>query len=127
MDFQRCKTIVVALTKGLTMAKTEQAREMDNKSKKNYVARWDVFKWTEHMDDAIIDSLIRQQRLGNRVDSVFTTASKDNMECFDMFHGANGFVWGPENKMWAAKPRTWKAFVKAKPKSKMDDYSNWPS
>lgn len=52
---------------------------MDNKSKKNYVARWDVFKWTEHMDDAFIDSLIRQQRLGNRVDSVFTTAAKDNM------------------------------------------------
>ncbi|KAJ6736534.1 hypothetical protein OIU85_018696 [Salix viminalis] len=79
------------------------------------------------MDDAFIDSLIRQQRLGNRVGSVFTTAAKDNMECCDMFHGANGFVWSPENKMWAAKPRTWKSFVKAKPKAKMDDYSNWPS
>ncbi|KAJ6399750.1 hypothetical protein OIU77_020326 [Salix suchowensis] len=101
MDFRRCKTIVVALTKGLTMAKTEQAREMDNKSKKNYVAR--------------------------SPEESFENPKNNFKECFDMFHGANGFVWGPENKMWAAKPRTWKAFVKAKPKSKMDDYSNWPS
>lgn len=96
-----------------------QAREMGNKSKKNYVARRDVFKWTQRMDDAFINALIRQQRLGNRVDRVFTTAAYDNMvrelrenigmpfekdhlknrlktlknnfkECFDIFNGANG-------------------------------------
>lgn len=120
---------------------------MGNKSKKNYVARRDVFKWTERMDDAFINALVRQQRLGNRVDRVFTTAAYDNMvrelrenigmpfekdhlknrlktlknnfkECFDIFNGANGFVWSPENKMWVAKPETWKAFVKAKPNAK---------
>lgn len=30
-----------------------QAREMGNKSKKNYLARRDVFNWTERMDDAL--------------------------------------------------------------------------
>ncbi|KAF9683248.1 hypothetical protein SADUNF_Sadunf05G0192900 [Salix dunnii] len=100
-EFRRCKTIVSAPTKGLTMAKTEEAREMGNKSKKNYVARRDVFKWTEHMDDAFIDALIRQQRLGNRVDSVFTTAAYDNMVKelrenigmpFEKDHRENAFV-----------------------------------
>lgn len=40
------------------------------------------------------------------------TLKNNFKECFDIFNGANGFVWSPENKMWVAKPETWKAFVK---------------
>ncbi|KAJ4830968.1 hypothetical protein Tsubulata_049612 [Turnera subulata] len=39
---------------------------MGNKSKKSNVARRDVFKWTEGMDDVFVDALIEQQRMGNR-------------------------------------------------------------
>lgn len=36
-----------------------------NKSEKNHVGRRDAFKWTEHMDDAFSDALIRQQGPGS--------------------------------------------------------------
>ncbi|EEF52875.1 uncharacterized protein At2g29880 [Ricinus communis] len=120
---------------------------MGTKSKKTNVVKRDVFKWTERMDDAFIDALVRQQRLGNRVDNVFTTAAYDNMlkelrekigmpfqkdhlknrlkslknnfkECFDLFNGVSGFAWTPETKMFSGKPEAWKAFVKAKPEAK---------
>uniref|UniRef100_A0A2P2IPS4 Myb/SANT-like domain-containing protein n=2 Tax=Rhizophora mucronata TaxID=61149 RepID=A0A2P2IPS4_RHIMU len=118
-----------------------QIGEMVNKSKKNN------FKWTDGMDDAFIDALLHQQRLGFRVDNVFTTAAYDNMvkelrekigmpflkdhlknrlktlknnfkECFDLFNDVNGFTWSPETKIWTADPEAWKAYVKAKPDAK---------
>ncbi|KDP36781.1 hypothetical protein JCGZ_08072 [Jatropha curcas] len=120
---------------------------MVSKSKKTNAAKRDVFKWTERMDDAFIDALVHQQRLGNRVDNIFTTAAYDNMlkelrekiampfqkdhlknrlkslknnfkECFDLFNGVSGFAWSPETKMFSAKPEAWKAFVKEKPEAK---------
>ncbi|KAK6245693.1 hypothetical protein SCA6_008783 [Theobroma cacao] len=71
----------------------------------------DVLKWTQPMDDVVIDVLLHQQSLGNRVDKVFTTMAYENM-------GRGGFAWGLDTKMWTAKPELWKALAKSKPDSK---------
>ncbi|KAG4199940.1 hypothetical protein ERO13_A05G178501v2 [Gossypium hirsutum] len=106
------------------------------------------------MDDVLIDALLHQQSLGNRIDRVFTTMPYENManelhekigipiengllknrlktlkhsfyECYDLFNCRSGFAWSPDTKMWTAKPELWKALAKSKPDAKkMDDYKN---
>ncbi|XP_022769393.1 uncharacterized protein LOC111312916 isoform X2 [Durio zibethinus] len=119
-----------------------QVRKM-GKSKNINVNKRDVLKWTQPMDDILIDALLHQQSLGNRVDKVFTTMAYENMvnelhqkigipiekghlknriktlkhnfyECYDLFKGRSGFAWSPDTKMWTAKPELWKS----KPDSK---------
>ncbi|KAJ6921058.1 LOW QUALITY PROTEIN: hypothetical protein NC651_014587 [Populus alba x Populus x berolinensis] len=118
-----------------------EAREMGNKSKKNYLARRDVFNWTERMDDAlpvnkgwetglIVFSQLQPMIIwrGNCVKTsachlkkitLRITLKNNFKECFDIFNGANGFVWSPENKMRVAKPETGKAFAKPNAKKWM--------
>ncbi|WRX31061.1 Myb/SANT-like domain - like 10 [Theobroma cacao] len=85
----------------------------------------DVLKWTQPMDDVVIDVLLHQQSLGNRVDKVFTTMAYENMvnELHEKIgmpieKGRGGFAWGLDTKMWTAKPELWKALAKSKPDSK---------
>ncbi|EOY15291.1 Uncharacterized protein TCM_034405 [Theobroma cacao] len=77
------------------------------------------------MDDVVIDVLLHQQSLGNRVDKVFTTMAYENMvnELHEKIgmpieKGRGGFAWGLDTKMWTAKPELWKALAKSKPDSK---------
>ncbi|KAK8989105.1 hypothetical protein V6N11_030472 [Hibiscus sabdariffa] len=79
---------------------TMHIQEVPNKS--------DVLKWTQPMDDILIDALLSQQNLGNRVDKVFTTT-------------ASGFAWSPDTKTWTAKPEIWKALAKSKPGAKKEE------
>ncbi|TYH71621.1 hypothetical protein ES332_D05G197000v1 [Gossypium tomentosum] len=98
-------------------------------------------------DDVLIDALLHQQSLGNRIDRVFTTMAYENManelhekigipiekgllknriktlkhnfyECYDLFNCRSGFAWSPGTKMWTAKPELWKALAKSKPDAK---------
>ncbi|XP_022744922.1 uncharacterized protein LOC111294808 isoform X2 [Durio zibethinus] len=55
-----------------------QVRKM-GKSKNINVNKRDVLKWMQPMDDVLIDALLHQQSLGNRVDKVFTTMAYENM------------------------------------------------
>ncbi|GAV88141.1 Myb_DNA-bind_3 domain-containing protein [Cephalotus follicularis] len=116
-------------------------------SKKPNVDKKCSVKWTDYMDDALVDALLNQQNMGNRVDNVFTTAAYDNMvkelrekigvpveknhlknriktvkhnfkECYNHFKGMHGFAWSPETKMWNAEVDVWKSLVKAKPDAK---------
>ncbi|KAA3490222.1 Myb_DNA-bind_3 domain-containing protein [Gossypium australe] len=102
---------------------------------------------TQPMDDVLIDALLHQQSLGNRIDRVFTTMAYENManelhekigipiekgllknriktlkhnfyECYDLFNCRSGFAWSPDTKMWTAKPELWKALAKSKPDAK---------
>ncbi|TYJ34757.1 hypothetical protein E1A91_A05G191400v1 [Gossypium mustelinum] len=76
------------------------------------------------MDDVLIDALLHQQSLGNRIDRVFTTMPYENManELHEKIgipieNGLSGFAWSPDTKMWTAKPELWKALAKSKPDS----------
>lgn len=51
---------------------------MGNKSKKTNVDNRGMI-WTEHWDDALIEALVHQQSMRNRVDKVFATAAYDNV------------------------------------------------
>ncbi|KAL3593087.1 hypothetical protein D5086_011727 [Populus alba] len=68
-----------------------QAREMGNKSKKNYLARRDVFNWTEPYDNMVrelrenIGMPFEKDHLRNRL----KTLKNNFKECFDIFNGAN--------------------------------------
>ncbi|XVE94403.1 hypothetical protein REPUB_Repub02eG0005600 [Reevesia pubescens] len=114
-----------------------------SKSKNINVNKRDVLKWKQPMDDVLVDALLHQQSLGNRVDKVFSTMAYENMvnelhekigmpiekghlknriktlkhnffECYDLFKGRSGFAWSPDTKMWTAKPELWKALAKSK-------------
>lgn len=111
------------------------------KSKNINVNKRNALKQTQPMDDVLIDSLLHQQSLGNKVDRVFTTMAYENManelhekigipiekglpknrintlkhnfqECYDLFKCRSGFAWSPDTKMWTAKPELWKALAK---------------
>ncbi|KAL4278860.1 hypothetical protein GQ457_03G036000 [Hibiscus cannabinus] len=63
----------------------------------------DVLKWTQPMDDILINALLSQQSFGNRVDKIIMSIEKGHLkngmknlkhnfyECYDLFKGAEGF------------------------------------
>ncbi|XP_059667808.1 uncharacterized protein LOC132313140 isoform X2 [Cornus florida] len=105
----------------------------------------DAIKWTEEMDDILLDSLLEQQENGNTVDGTFTSPTvysnvakicsqklgypieKYNVQhrmftlrenfntCFELFTNLSGISWNPETKMFEGKPEVWKALIEAKP------------
>ncbi|XP_021733982.1 uncharacterized protein At2g29880-like [Chenopodium quinoa] len=117
---------------------------MDIPSKKN----GGVIKWTEIMDALLIESLLHQQQIGNRINGQWTSSSYDFMvkelreklklpllkkehlqnrqktlkknfnDAHDMFKHSSGFGWDSESKLFLAEPEVWKTLIETKPEAK---------
>ncbi|XP_059658746.1 uncharacterized protein LOC132305079 [Cornus florida] len=103
-----------------------------------------ALRWTEEMDEVLIDALLEQEENGNRVDGTFTSTAYSNVvkKCtekigypfdkdhiknwmktlklnfnafYDLFKNLSGFSWSPETKLFEAEPEVWKALIEAKP------------
>ncbi|XP_010666659.2 uncharacterized protein LOC104883794 isoform X1 [Beta vulgaris subsp. vulgaris] len=104
-------------------------------------------KWTENMDALLIEALLHQQLIGNRINGQWTFSSYDTMvkelrekldlpikkehlqnrqktlkkifnDAYDMFKNSSGFGWDEESKRFVAEPEVWKALIEAKPEAK---------
>ncbi|XP_059634713.1 uncharacterized protein At2g29880-like [Cornus florida] len=104
----------------------------------------DALRWTEEMDEVLIDALLEQEENGNRVDGTFTSTAYSNVikkctekigypfdkdhiknrmktlklnfnTCYDLFKNLSGFSWSPETKLFEAELEVWKALIEAKP------------
>ncbi|XP_020257073.1 uncharacterized protein LOC109833705 isoform X2 [Asparagus officinalis] len=104
----------------------------------------DKLQWTEKMDECLIDALLHQQTIGNRVDGTWTCVALSNVSkelteklemdinkdrvknrmktikqnfnsCFDLFKNFSGFAWCPTTSMWMAEREAWEPLLKANP------------
>ncbi|XP_031482750.1 uncharacterized protein LOC116252544 [Nymphaea colorata] len=120
--------------------------------KKNQIytdgGKTDKIQWSQSMDDVLIDALLLQQIIGNRVNDTFTTTAYDNVvtelndklgkmltkdhiknrmktlksnfsSCYDIFKsGLSGFSIDSKTNMWTAEPEVWKPLIEANPMAK---------
>lgn len=104
-------------------------------------SRKDKVLWTEKMDEYLIDALLHQQTIGNRVDGTWSSVALSNVSkelseklemdinkdrvknrlktikqkfssCFDLFKNLSGFAWCPVTSMWMVERETWEPLLK---------------
>ena len=124
-----------------------QLVKMAKKSKKDVNCdehKRDTVKWTQEMDDVLIDTLLEQQVNGNRPDGTFTSTAyvnvvqiciekigypfdKDHVKnrmktlkanfniCFDLLKSTSGFAWSPETKLFEADQKVWDTLIQVYP------------
>ena len=55
-----------------------QAKKIKNNTDGEQLKRYTV-KWTEHIDVVLLNALLEQQIIGNRIDGTFTTTAYNNV------------------------------------------------
>jgi len=100
------------------------------------VGRREFTKWTEDMDNRLLNAMLDEARLGNRVDGSWTTQAYNNMlsnlheagfvnlnknnvknrqkvlkeksrEVHDLFCSLSGFAWNNISKVFEAEDEVW--------------------
>ena len=103
----------------------------------------EFLRWTDDMDSRLIDAMIEEARLGNRVDGTWTTqaynnivqalhnagvsdVSKNNVknrlktlkdkwrEVHDLFKGTSGFAYSPLTKTFEAEDIVWDELIRVR-------------
>ena len=103
----------------------------------------EFLRWTDDMDSRLIDAMLEEVRLGNRVDGTWTTqaynnivealrnagvpdVSKNNVknrlktlkdkwrEVHDLFKGTSGFIYSPLSKRFEAEDRVWDELIRVR-------------
>ncbi|XP_057440313.1 uncharacterized protein At2g29880-like [Lotus japonicus] len=103
-----------------------------------------ILRWTEDMDQILLDAFCEEVTKGNRPDGAWTTQGyanvlealragvsptmtkqniknrmktmKDNFtEAYDLFKGLSGFAWSPMTKRFEAEDHVWEELIKEKP------------
>ncbi|XP_068504275.1 uncharacterized protein [Phaseolus vulgaris] len=101
-------------------------------------------KWTTDMDFQLLNAMIDEASMGNRIDGSWTTQGYTNIvkslhqsglvgitknnvknrqkslkdrwrEIHDLFSGLSGFAWNPTSKNFEAEDEVWDMLIKAKP------------
>ncbi|KOM49615.1 hypothetical protein LR48_Vigan08g044200 [Vigna angularis] len=119
---------------------TAKAKYKMNRGKAAYVQSSaptrEFIKWTEDMDARLLQSMIEESRIGNRVDGSWTSQAYSNMvdhlhscgyvaitknnvknrqkvlkdkwrEVHDLFSGLSGFAWNPVSMTFHAEDKVW--------------------
>ena len=100
----------------------------------------EIHRWTDDMDNCLVDAIIEEARSGNRVDGSWTTQVYTNIvqslrcagfdsvtknhvknrlktlkerwrEVHDLFKGTSGFSYSPLTKMFEAKDTFWDELI----------------
>ncbi|XP_027915989.1 uncharacterized protein At2g29880-like [Vigna unguiculata] len=108
------------------------------------VGRREFTKWTEDMDNRLLNAMLDEARLGNRVDGSWTTQAYNNMlsnlheagfvnlnknnvknrqkvlkeksrEVHDLFCSLSGFAWNNISKVFEAEDEVWAELLQSKP------------
>jgi len=103
-------------------------------------------KWTEEMDEKLLNAMIDESRLGNRVDGIWTTQAYNNMvhhlhqarfdavtknnvknrqkvlkerwrDVHDLFSSLSGFAWNPISNRFEAEEEVWFDLIKVMEKN----------
>ncbi|KOM50340.1 hypothetical protein LR48_Vigan08g116700 [Vigna angularis] len=104
----------------------------------------EFIKWTEDMDARLLHSMIKETRLGNRIDGIWTTQAYNNMvqylhscgyvnvsknnvknrqkvlkdrwcEVHDIFGGLSGFGWNAVTMRFEAEDEVWADLIQSRP------------
>ncbi|XP_052734061.1 protein ALP1-like [Vigna angularis] len=104
----------------------------------------EFIKWTEDMDARLLQSMIEESRIGNRVDGSWTSQAYSNMvdhphscgyvaitknnvknrqkvlkdkwrEVHDLFSGLSGFAWNPVSMTFHAEDKVWMDLIQSRP------------
>ncbi|RYR13365.1 hypothetical protein Ahy_B04g070402 isoform A [Arachis hypogaea] len=101
----------------------------------------DNLRWSDDMDEALLNALVEEALKGNRHDGSWTTEAYANVvktlstiidphimknhiknrmktlkhhftEAYDLFHHLSGFAWNPVSRKFEAKEEVWQDFIK---------------
>ncbi|QHO58284.1 L10-interacting MYB domain-containing protein [Arachis hypogaea] len=122
---------------------------MPNKGKKTAEANQplkDNLRWSDDMDEVLLNALAEEASKGNRHDGSWTTEAYANVvktlsisigphitknhiknrmktlkdhfaEAYDLFHHLSGFAWNPVTRKFEAEEEVWQDFIKEKPQA----------
>jgi len=100
----------------------------------------EFMKWTEDMDEKLLNAMIEEARLGNRVDGSWTSQAYSNIvtnlhqagfvgvtknhvknrqkvlkekwrEVHDLFSSLSGFAWSPLSRRFQAEDEVWEDLI----------------
>ncbi|XP_072055928.1 L10-interacting MYB domain-containing protein-like [Arachis hypogaea] len=122
---------------------------MPNKGNKTAEANQpskDNLRWSDDMDEVLLNALAEEASKGNRHDGSWTTEAYANVvktlsivigphitknhiknrmktlkdhfaEAYDLFHHLSGFAWNPVTRKFEAEEEVWQDFIKEKPQA----------
>ncbi|XLU45182.1 hypothetical protein S245_039996, partial [Arachis hypogaea] len=106
----------------------------------------DNLRWSDDMDEVLLNALAEEASKGNRHDGSWTTEAYANVvktlsiaigphitknhiknrmktlkdhfaEAYDLFHHLSGFAWNPVTRKFEAEEEVWQDFIKEKPQA----------
>ncbi|XP_020962425.1 uncharacterized protein At2g29880-like [Arachis ipaensis] len=106
----------------------------------------DNLRWSDDMDEVLLNALADEASKGNRHDGLWTTEAYANVvktlsisigphitknhiknrmktlkdhfaEAYDLFHHLSGFAWNPVTRKFEAEEEVWQDFIKEKPQA----------